>query len=373
MLIDRPFGVYLHIPFCKRKCGYCDFYSVEGLEAADAYADAMEKEIAVAAADLPVKKVDTLFMGGGTPAFLPVPLLTRLLSAIRRHLDLSACTEITLECNPGTLTLENARAYRELGFNRVSLGAQSFSDSDLKVLNRIHGVSEIHESVGMLKEAGFDNFNLDLMFGIPGQSIGDLVNSLKTALSLGASHVSLYGLTIEEGTPFHDRLLTGEFTRINEEKYEAQYLTAHAVLSAAGMVHYEVSNFAKPGREALHNLNVWRGRDYLGFGPSAHSRMGVCQWANDADLQGYLKNPFRKSFTNTLNDDQMRLERLMLGLRTNEGVAASLCGSRKNIEVLKQKQLLVEKDGRVVLTAEGMLLLDEIVLLLEGRRCLTLN
>jgi oxygen-independent coproporphyrinogen-3 oxidase len=373
VIIQRPFGLYLHIPFCARKCGYCDFFSVEGTHAAEAYVEAMEREIAAIAAGLSTKCADTLFVGGGTPSLLPLPLLARLINRIRRNFDLSLCTEWTLECNPGTLTPEKAHAYRDLGFNRVSLGAQSFQDAELKFLNRIHDADQIRQSVGMLEKAGFDNFNLDLMFGIPGQTIHHLVTNLKTAISLGASHVSLYGLTVEEGTAFHERLLQGEFTRINEEIYEAQFLTAHAHLSAAGFVHYEVSNFAKTGREALHNLNVWRGRDYFGFGVSAHSRAGVCEWANGADLAAYIKDPLKKSFQDVLADDQMRLERLMLGLRTNEGVPAALCGSRANINRLKQRQLLRETDGRVILTAEGMLLLDEIVLLLEGRKCLTLN
>jgi len=373
MLIHRPFGIYIHVPFCKRKCGYCDFYSVEGIDAAGRYAESLEKEILETAADMDYKCADTLFIGGGTPTLFPVPLLERIMTLIRKEFDLSACTELTLECNPGTLTEEKAAAYKSLGFTRVSVGAQSFNENELKFLNRIHSVAQTHEAVRMLKKAGFENFNLDLMFGLPGQSNSDLVRSLAEALALEATHISLYGLTIEENTPFHQKLMAGEFTRANEERYEAQYLTAHSFLSAEGLLHYEVSNFARPQREALHNLNVWRGRDYIGFGVSAHSRTGLKQWANAADLEAYIKNPLKRSFENTLADDQMRLERLMLGLRTNEGVPASLCGSRKNIDDLKQRQLLQEKNGRVVLTAEGMLLLDEIVLLLEGRRCLTLN
>jgi oxygen-independent coproporphyrinogen-3 oxidase len=373
MLIQKPFGIYIHVPFCKRKCGYCDFYSVEGTDAAESYVAALKKEISETAREMDSKCVDTLFLGGGTPTLLPLPLLKNLMECVRKAFDLSGCTELTLECNPGTLTEEKAKAYWDLGFNRVSVGAQSFNEAELTFLHRIHTAAQVPEAVRMLKKAGFDNFNLDLMFGLPGQSNRDLVKSLAEALALGATHISLYGLTIEEGTPFHQKLLAGEIVRANEERYEAQYLTAHSFLSAKGFLHYEVSNYARPQREALHNLNVWRGRDYAGFGVSAHSRLGLRQWANPADLAAYIRDPLKRSFENTLADDQVRLERLMLGLRTCEGVPSGLCGSRKNIEDLKQRQLLREMDGRVVLTAEGMLLLDEIVLLLEGRRCLTLN
>ncbi len=373
MLIQRPFGIYIHIPFCKRKCGYCDFYSVEGIKAAEEYTEALEKEITCTSAEFSYKIVDTLFIGGGTPSIFPLPCLSRIMDCVRKEFDLSGCSELTIECNPGTLTKEKAEAYRELGFNRVSIGAQSFNESELTFLNRIHGVEEILDSIRMIKDAGFENFNLDLIFGIPGQTNSDLVASLKTAIASGASHLSLYGLTIEEGTLFHDRLMNKEFTKINEEKYEAHYLTANAHLKGKGFNHYEVSNFSKPGKEALHNLNIWRGRDYLGFGASAHSRAGVKQWANSADLGFYIRNPVKKCHMDPLSDDQVRLERLMLGLRTFEGVPSGVCGSRKNIEYLKQRQLLIEKEGRVILTAEGMLLLDEVVLLLEGRRCLTLN
>lgn len=373
MILQHPFGLYLHIPFCKKKCAYCDFFSVEESDQAEAHTDAMEREIAATTEELTYKSVDTLFIGGGTPSHLPVTLLSRIMKSVRTRFNLASDAEMTLECNPGTLTSDKVRAYRDMGFTRISLGAQSFDDKELKFLGRIHDATQIHDAVRMFKEAGFANFNLDLIFGIPGQTLHNLVTNIRTAIDLGASHISFYGLTIEPETALHKRHLAGEFNRVNEEVYEAQFLTAHAHLCGADFVHYEVSNFARPGREALHNLNVWRGRDYYGFGAGAHSRVGVRQWANASDIRGYIENPAHKSFYETPGTDQIRLERLMLGLRTNEGIPVGLCGSPDNITILKQRQLLIEKNGRVILTAEGMLLLDEIVLLLEGRRCLTLN
>jgi len=286
--------------------------------------------------------------------------------------DLTPDAERTIECNPGTLTDEKIQGIVELGFNRVSLGSQSFIERELKFLNRAHSVEEIHSAVERFKKAGIGNFNLDLIFGIPAQSLSDFEYNLKSAIALEPTHLSVYGLTIEEGTPLFSAHKMGEFKKVHDELYEALFLTTHAVLGRNGFVHYEISNYAKPNFESRHNMNCWRGSDYLGFGPSAHSRVGLKRWANGTTLDSYTTFPLRKTFSHHLSTEQVRLERLMLSLRTHEGLACSV-GKSDRVDRLKRNRLIHQSKDRLMLTPEGMLLIDEIILLLEEDPCLTLN
>jgi oxygen-independent coproporphyrinogen-3 oxidase len=219
-----------------------------------------------------------------------------------------------------------------------------------------------------LQEAGFSNINIDLIFGIPGQTVNDLKFNLEKSLSLNIPHLSVYGLTIEKGTPLYQGLKRNTFNPVNEEMYEAMFLTAHACLEDKGYIHYEISNYAKDGYKSKHNLNCWQGRDYLGFGPSAHSRVADLRWANPEDIEAYLKDPTKRSFNKKLTKNEIRLEERMLGLRTRYGICIPQTDHAEHIEVLKKKKLVEQIGNRIFLTANGMLLLDEIILFLEGKR-----
>jgi len=369
-----PFGIYLHIPFCVRKCGYCDFYSVEDNGHMAPYLASLELEIdATFPEEAAPVEADSLYIGGGTPSLIPPEWLERLLQRLRSRVRFKDDAEITLECNPGTQVRESAAAWRAMGINRVSLGGQSFRNEDLEFLGRIHTAEQTLESVRAVQEAGFANVNLDLIFGIPGQSVPAFQDNLRQALALNVQHLSVYGLTLEAGTPLHERMEKGEFTRVNDERYEAHFLTAHRLLQRQGFHHYEISNYALPGFESRHNWNYWQEGDYTGLGVSAHSKIGNKRWANVVGLDAYIAQPMKKAFTETLTEKERRLERLMLQLRTSAGIARGDYGNRRTVDRLLHRGWLLETPDRLVLTVEGMLLVDEITLLLEGDACLTSN
>ncbi|MFH0920251.1 MAG: radical SAM family heme chaperone HemW [Fibrobacterota bacterium] len=369
-----PLGIYIHVPFCARKCGYCDFYSVEKLDKMAPFLSALDREVLSTfteeAAPVPA---DTLYVGGGTPSLVPAGALEQLLTLLQTRVQFKEGAEITLECNPGSPVVERAAAWRAMGFNRISVGAQSFRETDLHFLNRIHTAEQTEASVQALRDAGFGNINLDLIFSLPGQTASAFQDNLRRALALNVEHLSVYGLSVEPGTPLAHRQEKGEFTRVNDETYEAHFLTAHGTLTSNGYHHYEISNYARPGFESRHNWNYWHEGDYVGLGASAHSKIGNRRWANVMGLDTYVKDPMKKAFTETLSDKERRMERIMLQLRTSAGIDKGECGGRRTVDRLLRKGWLVETPDRLVLTAEGMLLIDEITLLLEGDACLTSN
>jgi len=366
-MINNNMGIYIHIPFCKRKCDYCDFYSVEERELIKPYVSALKKEIEKTSNSIKYCKIDTIYFGGGTPSILEPSIFTELIEILEQRFKFTSCTEITLECNPCTVTKDRAKDWKKTGINRISLGAQSFKDSELKFLRRLHLAYNIFESLDCLRSEGFKNINMDIIFGIPGQTINDFKMNLRRAVELNVQHLSVYGLTIEKNTLLYRRLKNKEFRKINDETYEAMFLTAHSLLERNGYIHYEISNYAKPSFKSKHNLSLWQGKDYLGFGASAHSRLFDTRWANVADVKAYIKDPFAKSFTNKLTEKELELEKIMLGLRTRYGIRIKESSTSESIEFLKEKQLLEQIGNRIFLTANGMLLLDEIIPLLEGK------
>lgn len=369
-----PFGIYIHVPFCVRKCGYCDFYSIENSRRIPAYFEALEREIrATFTEEAAPVEADTLYVGGGTPSMVPPEHLERVMSLLRERVHFRDNAEMTLECNPGTPVKKRAAAWRAMGFNRVSLGGQSFNDAELEFLNRIHTARQVTDSFAALRKAGFDNLSLDLIFGLPGQAVPAFQENLRKALALGVQHLSVYGLTVEPGTMLAKRLQQGEFERVNDEVYEAHFLTAHGTLQHAGFRHYEISNYALPGFESRHNWNYWQEGDYTGLGASAHSKIGNKRWANVLGLDAWMRDPMKKAFSETLNEKERRMERLMLQLRTIHGIARAECAGRRTVDRLLRRGWLVETPDRLILTAEGMLLIDEITLMLEGDACLTSN
>jgi oxygen-independent coproporphyrinogen III oxidase len=364
----EPVAVYVHTPFCPTKCGYCDFnsYAMEG-EIMARTTSAMIQEIERSPwRGTPAK---TIFFGGGTPTYLPSSQLIQLLQTVMAvHPPVEGC-EITSEANPGTVDAEKFGAMREAGFNRISLGAQSFFDSDLLTLGRIHQAGHIEKAVKAAREAGFENMNVDLMFALPGQSQKAWEHNLQRAIDLGTDHLSLYGLTLEPNTPFYKQHLKGQLTLPEEEDQVRMYNASIARTAEAGFTQYEISNFAKPGRECLHNLCYWHNEHYAGYGPGAVGFMNGRRYTNLKHPDGYCRAVETDAPVwfeeERLSEENQRMERLMLGLRLNEGLDIS--GLRLDLNKLKNvvdRGWLARDENRLKLTDEGRHFCSEVTLML---------
>ncbi len=323
----QELSLYFHIPFCERKCPYCDFYSVvDGKESQHRFVQALLREMEMRAERFSSSefRVTTVFFGGGTPSVLPVPEMERLISAVRRYFSVSPEAEWTVEANPGTVDQAKFESYRALGFNRLSLGIQSFHDSELRRLGRIHTASEARAAVKLAQNVGFENINLDLIFGLPQQSVEDWEDSLKQALSLRPTHISTYNLIYEPETPFDKWRQTGKIRPLDETVEWEMYRRTDAVLTRAGYRHYEISNFSLPGKECRHNLTYWQGKSYWGFGPSAHSFHHNRRWWNVRSVSLYNEKTERgeepTAGKEALTREQQRLEMIFLSLRQAEGL-----------------------------------------------------
>ena len=320
---SKTAGVYLHTPFCLRKCRYCDFYSVAGaLSQKDEYTSALCREIAAEGACAPSLSVDSIYFGGGTPTLLGEKNLIRILSAVLGRFRVRGDAEITFEMNPATADLAALRALRSAGFNRVSLGVQSAVDAELAALGRVHTAREAMEAADLCRRAGFDELSMDVMYAIPGQTTESFAYTLTQVLSCAPTHLSAYGLIIEPGTPFYAERNT---LPLPGDDAEADlYAFCCDRMKAAGFLHYEISNYALPGHMCRHNLRYWHRLPYYGFGPSAHSLAGHLRYENGADLAAYLRDPLSQRQTEErLTAASEAEEYVMLGLRLAEGISLS--------------------------------------------------
>ena len=358
--------LYVHIPFCPKVCPYCSFYKETSDRNKTArFLDALLRELDAQQAVLPPLRPRTIFFGGGTPSALSTPQLEYLLTGLRARLDLSALEEWTLEMNPATVSLEKARTLRQLGVNRVSMGVQSWEPQLLAVLGRVHSAEQARRSYDILREAGFENVNLDLIFGVPTQTPEMWQRSLAATVALGPEHISAYNLTYEEDTDFFRRFVTGELAQDPDADADLFEQTADT-LSAAGFEPYEISNFARPGRECAHNLAYWQGRDYLGLGPSAFSTVGERRWANVRDTGVYNDRIHvgvtAADFEEAVPPALRRAETIAFGLRTNRGVALeSLQAWPEEVAEFAALGLLeTTPASRVLLTRRGRLLADTV-------------
>jgi oxygen-independent coproporphyrinogen-3 oxidase len=287
--VTAPLALYVHIPFCTAKCGYCDFNSYAGQESLmRPYAEAVAREAALWAPHLAGRTVTTVFFGGGTPSLLPLAEMSVISEALRREFDLSPDAEVSFEANPGTVDAAKLEGFRALGFNRVSFGVQSFHDADLLDLDRIHSGEEAAQAFRWARAAGFDNVNLDLIFGLAGQGMAQWQDNVERALALGPEHLSLYALTLEEGTPLTRDVERGRRAGPDPDLQADMYEWSRERLQAAGYRHYEVSNWARPGRECRHNLAYWRNQDWLGLGAGAHSHLFDQRFAAAATPSRYV-------------------------------------------------------------------------------------
>ena len=370
-------SLYIHIPLCVKKCAYCDFASFAGRMAQRApYVQAVCREIRTQAAFFGCRRVQTVFFGGGTPTLLTGEQVQAILDTVRACFALAADAEITMEGNPGTLTLDRLRAYRQAGVNRLSLGVQSMDDGLLADIGRIHTGAEAEQAVRMAREAGFDNLNLDLMLGLPGQTALQWKDTLERSIALAPEHLSCYSLILEEGTPLFDSVRSGTCAPLPDEDALAQMdaLTA-ALTRAAGYAQYEVSNYAKPGRACRHNIVYWECLPYLGVGLGAHSDLDGRRFYNPADWEAYLRmaeagETAREAEGENMREDRM-FERMMMGLRQVRGVdAARFLGDfgveigqvwPQTVEQMKKGGLMACEKGRVRLTGRGMQVMNGVL------------
>ena len=317
--LHQPIGLYVHVPFCVSKCAYCDFASYAGREAdIPRYVDAVVREITRRGAKTGHPKGDTIFLGGGTPSLLGEFQATRILNALFEAFPMEEGAEITCECNPGTLTTPLAQTLRKAGVNRLSMGAQASQERLLRLIGRIHNWQQVIASVESARNAGFDNINLDLMLGLPSQTVADVRETLEAAIALSPTHLSCYGLIVEEGTPICRDITAGKLALPAEEIERDMYELARQTLAEHGFEQYEISNFARAGYVCRHNVGCWTRVPYLGFGCAAHSFFEQCRTMNPSTLDAYLAGEEPK--TEHISKEEARFESLMLGLRMTRGV-----------------------------------------------------
>ena len=353
-----PAGLYVHIPFCKKRCKYCDFFSTTCLERRDEYVEALLQEISKRKNEVS-EPVRTIYIGGGTPSTLDAAHIQRILEAIgTEHAE-----EITMELNPGDATPDYLMALRAAGINRLSMGIQSFQDELLRLIGRRHDAQQAIRAVQMAQQAGFDNISIDLMYALPGQTMEEWKESIEIAITLGVQHISSYGLMYEPGTEMTQLLESGAIEAIDEDTENAMYDYLCQRLTEAGFVHYEVSNFALPGFEAQHNSSYWNGTPYIGVGAGAHSYIGAVRSWNPDDLDAYIRGIQTGTLvreSEILTDTDRYNERIMLGLRTNKGIAREDIQSDPQ-QWIDKGMLRATADGRIVATQQGIHILNVII------------
>jgi len=360
--------LYIHVPFCARRCSYCDFaIAVRRETPSAAFVDTIEREWAgwqSHPAWQLAPALDTVYFGGGTPSRLPPEAIARLLVAFRRDRALSPGAEVTLEANPDDVDEPRAAAWRAAGVNRISLGAQSFQPAVLEWMHRTHSAPQIDDAVATLRAAGFGNISLDLIYAVPEALGRDWAVDLARAIALAPEHLSLYGLTVETHTPLGKWTARGESLPAADDRAADEYLLAHQRLIAAGFEHYEVSNAGRPGFQARHNSAYWRRAPFIGLGPSAHSGFGVERAWNVRDWEEYRRRIASgrtvREESEVLTPDQVDLEQLYLGLRTQAGLRSALVPASTAARWVAAGWA-VERSGRLALTPEGWLRLDALV------------
>jgi oxygen-independent coproporphyrinogen-3 oxidase len=351
--------LYVHTPFCAKVCPYCAFHvHLGGAERQREFVAALRQEWRRARDEFPLA-LETIYFGGGTPSILSAELFAQLARELPAGRSFA---EFTLEVNPATVTPEKAKAWRAAGVNRISLGAQSFDAGMLQLLGRRHTPEDIAPTCALLRDHGFANINLDLMFALPGQGEETWETTIRAALACRPDHISAYALTYEEDTPFFEKLQRGEWHQ-DEAREIAMFERTRDLLGAAGLVDYEISNFARPGFESRHNLAYWRGADYLGLGPSACSTIGASRWKNIPDTRAYQERIARRESVREeqekIDADTRARERIMFGLRMREGVARDAFDQTR-LHTLETDGLAVEEEGRVRLTRRGQLVADSV-------------
>jgi len=373
-------SIYLHIPFCERKCIYCDFYSIENKSKVGNFLQALHQEIDLYKSIIDDEDIETIYIGGGTPSLLTIKEIVKILNHLQTTFHIKQDAEITIEVNPGTVNKQRLSEYLENGINRLSIGVQSFNENDLHVLSRIHSVTQAIDTIESAKSVGFNNLNIDLIYAIPGQTISIWQENLERMLEFQPQHISAYSLIIEENTPLEKMVKTNLVSPIDSELEAEMYSLTMERLTNAGYVHYEVSNYSKPGFQSKHNCNYWNHSDYFGFGPSAHSFQQVKRWWNVRDLNSYCeklcsgKLPIENS--EILSKEDMFNESVMFAIRQNklqiDGLESkfnvSLSDSWNTIfKEMESNGYLRYENGIVKLNNKGFLICDSIIEKLVSR------
>lgn len=368
-LLNKPFSLYVHVPYCSKRCGYCDFntYTPSELDREDqieSWLNSAVKEIELARRVLKEElTIDTIFFGGGTPSLLDSNTVDNFIQSVKSNFKLKPGLEITIEANPDSITEEKSQRWLNSGINRVSIGMQSSTKEVLKKLDRTHNPDNVSYSVDILKKSGFDNFSLDLIYGTPGESLNDWENSLKEAISLNPPHISAYSLVIEPGTKMGAQLNRGEISQVNDDEAADKYQLADEMLNKNNYSWYEISNWAKKGKECKHNLNYWLGNNWWGIGPGAHSHINGVRWWNHKmpkvwrELLEKQNSPALAR--EVLSEDQIRSEQIMLLSRLRTGLKNQDLDENR-IENLIANQLATLDANKLVLTLKGRLLADEV-------------
>lgn len=365
-------GIYIHIPFCKQKCTYCDFHFSTTFESyRTQMIETMQREIVLRKNYLTDSLLESVYFGGGTPSLLTLKELQDLFTSINSHFVISDNAEITLEANPDDITKENLEIWKKVGINRLSIGLQSFKEKDLQWMNRAHSVNEALHCVQLAKGSGFSNISVDLIYGLPDLTLEEWESHVNTVLKMNIQHISAYCLTIEEKTALHKMVATQKIFPAGEDEQSDQFLLLTKKLKEVDFKHYEISNFGLPNYEAVHNSNYWQGKQYLGIGPSAHSFNGVSRRWNISNNPLYIKN-FNSE--NTWFEEEILTEKdrwnelLLTGLRTSLGVNLKQLESiqelpvsfTKKINEFSDREWLILRNKRIILTDSGRLMADYI-------------
>lgn len=367
MITKNKIGIYVHIPFCKKKCDYCDFISYCGKDDfIEKYVDSVKKEIE----HVKIKsEITTIYIGGGTPSYINSKFIVQILEKIKEK-NVAQGAEITIEVNPGTVTQEKLQDYIDCGINRISIGLQTTSDELLKQIGRIHNYEQFLETYKMAKKVGFKNINVDLMLGLPNQRIIDLKESLENVLKLAPKHISVYSLIVEDGTPIANKIENGKLKLPDEELERNMYWYVKNTLELNGYKHYEISNFAKKGYESKHNMNCWNQMEYVGIGTAAHSYRDITRYSNTEDIKEYIKNVQKGEFEKNRiiheiqKEEDSKKEFMLLGLRKIDGLKISEFKNkfgdnpiylyRNELKKLSDEKLIIIQDDNIRLSNKGI-------------------
>lgn len=364
---NKEIGMYVHIPFCKRKCDYCDFVSYSNKDSKiEEYVEAVKKEIQLQKIK---SKITSIYIGGGTPSYIESKYIKEIVAEISAK-NVSKDAEITIEVNPGTVTLEKLKDYKEAGINRLSIGLQSAQNELLKQIGRIHNYEQFLETYKMARKVGFKNINVDLMLGLPNQRIKDLKESLEAVIELQPEHISVYSLIVEDGTPIANKIEQGIFELPEEETERNMYWYIKNTLELNGYRHYEISNFAKTGYESRHNMNCWKQKEYVGIGLAAHSYRDITRYSNTEQMGEYIRNVQKGNLERNRiiheiqKEDDTKKEYMILGLRQIDGVKISefkekfvdnpIYLFRNELKKLVDKELISIDENTIKLTNKGI-------------------
>lgn len=367
-------GIYLHIPFCRKRCYYCDFFKSTDLSQKTRLLDGLKKELGKRVCEFSSEEINTIYFGGGTPSVLTIEELKDLLNTIQQYYKVAENAEITMEANPDDLTQAMLSKLKQIGFNRLSMGVQSFSEADLKLMNRRHSVLQAIQSVKWAKDAGFSNISIDLIYGLPNQTIEEWERNVRSAVNLDVEHISAYNLTYHKGTVFYEQLKKGILKELPDELSLEQFEILIRILTETGFEHYEISNFCKPGLYSKHNSSYWKSKKYLGIGPSAHSYDLVSRRWNVSSISKYLdglENDKLYYEAEILTEQDRYNDFIITGLRTIWGVSEEFIQASfpsryfLHFQKLKERYLLsghiLYAVDKVYISPEGLFISDKIM------------